>query len=288
MNVLEPERAVMCLFIVLLAASSQPVIGDENLESRFESVEKLLSESSAARQVEASGSPEALAGREQARAHLERAREAESAGDDATASEELALATRSMMQAVGLAGQNGRVQDKMVRDFHSREESIEALLDAYSRVMHENGKSAGAEELQSLVEANLVKANQLVEQGRVDEGRQLLDETYVATKVAVDGVRDGETLVRSLNFANKEEEYHYELDRNDTHKMLISVLLKEKLENPGIGKMVQPFIDKAQALRVEAEGQAGAGDFEAAVGTLEESTKNLVRAIRGAGIYIPG
>ncbi len=288
MNVLEPKRAVMCLFIVLLAASSQPVIGDENLESRFESVEKLLSESSAARQVEASGSPEALAGREQARAHLERAREAESAGDDATASEELALATRSMMQAVSLAGQNGRVQDKLVRDFHSREESIEALLDAYSRVMHENGKSAGAEELQSLVEANLVKANQLVEQGRVDEGRQLLDETYVATKVAVDGVRDGETLVRSLNFANKEEEYHYELDRNDAHLMLVRVLLDEKMKDQRISGQVEPFLEEAVMLRRQAEEQADAGEFEKAVSTLEESTRQVTRAIRSAGIFIPG
>jgi hypothetical protein len=278
----------MCLLFVSLVAFSQPVTGDEKLEARFASVEKLLSESSAARQVQASGSPEALAGQEEARVHLERAREAEQAGDDETASNELALATRSMMQAVSLAGHDGRVQDKIVRDFHSREESIEALLEAHGRVMQENGEPAAAEELQKLVQTNLARANELVEQGQVDEGRRLLDETYLATKVAVDSVRDGETLVRSLNFASKEEEYHYELDRNDTHLMLVRVLLDEKMKDQRISKQVEPLLQEAGDLRRRAEEQADTGDFEQAVATLEESTRQVTRAIRSAGIFIPG
>ena len=45
-------------------------------------------------------------------------------------------------------------------------------------------------------------------------------------------MRSGDTLVRSLNFASKEEEYRYEIDRNDTHQMLIKVLVEisQKIE----------------------------------------------------------
>jgi endonuclease III len=110
----------------------------------------------------------------------------------------------------------------------------------------------------------------------------------VATKVAVDGVRDGETLVRSLNFANKEEEYHYELDRNDTHLMLVRVLLDEKMKDQRISGQVEPFLEEAGMLRRQAEEQADAGEFEKAVSTLEESTRQVTRAIRSAGIFIPG
>ena len=93
----------------------------------------------------------------------------------------------------------------------------------------------------------------------------------------------------SLNFASKEEEYHYELDRNDTHQMLVTVLLEEKMaDSAGVAKMVNVFLDKARLLREEGDRQAARGDFEAAVQTLEESTKELVRAIRSGGIYIPG
>ena len=101
-------------------------------------------------------------------------------------------------------------------------------------------------------------------------------------------MRDGKTLVRSLNFASKEEEYHYELDRNDTHKMLVKVLLKDKMKDPKTAARVKENIDKADALRIEAEQLAISKNFTEAVQTLENSTKQIVRAIRAAGIYIPG
>ena len=117
----------------------------------------------------------------------------------------------------------------------------------------------------------------------------MLDEAYVAAKVAIEHLRGGETLVRSLDFASSEEEYHYEVDRNDTHRMLVDVLLKEKMRtNGGIETMVNKFMKRADELRVRADSQASDGEYENAVTTLEQSTKEIVRAIRSAGIYIPG
>jgi len=48
------------------------------------------------------------------------------------------------------------------------------------------------------------------------------------------------------------------------------------------------LLDKAEALRKRAEKAAGKKDFDTAVKTLEESTREVTRAIRMAGIYIPG
>jgi hypothetical protein len=45
---------------------------------------------------------------------------------------------------------------------------------------------------------------------------------------------------------------------------------------------------KVDNTRRQAEQQATRGDFEQAVTTLEQSTKEIVRAIRAAGIYHPG
>jgi endonuclease III len=106
--------------------------------------------------------------------------------------------------------------------------------------------------------------------------------------VAIEKLRGGDTLIRSLHFANKEEEYRYEVDRNDTHRMLIKVLLKEKMEQAAVQRRVNPSLKKADELRAKAEKQAAQGKYEDAVRTLEDSTKELVRAIRSAGIYIPG
>ena len=135
----------------------------------------------------------------------------------------------------------------------------------------------------------LDQAEKLKKQGKVKEGRMVLDEAYVAAKVAIEQLRGGETLVRSLNFASREEEYDYELDRNNTHQMLVNVLLREKMDSSaGIEGMVKKFTDKANSLRDQAEKQAAKGNYEAAIRSLEQSTKEILRAIRSAGIYIPG
>ena len=104
-------------------------------------------------------------------------------------------------------------------------------------------------------------------------------------KAGISGLRSGDTLVRSLNFASKEEEYHYEVDRNNTHQMLIKVLLEDK---KAADAMIQTYVTKARELRGRADAAAAAKDYGGAVRLLEESTAELVRAIRNAGVYIPG
>jgi hypothetical protein len=98
-------------------------------------------------------------------------------------------------------------------------------------------------------------------------------------------MRSGDTLVRSLNFANKAEEYKYEQDRNDSLQMLYKVLIEQK---GAPTSFVEMQVKKARELRSEAENTATAGDHEKAVKQMEESTGQLIRAIRSAGVFIPG
>ena len=70
--------------------------------------------------------------------------------------------------------------------------------------------------------------------------------------------------------------------------MLVQVLLRERLEDEHIRERVAPVLSIADELRKLAESQASDGQFVDAVETLEKSTRELVKAIRGAGVYIPG
>ena len=70
--------------------------------------------------------------------------------------------------------------------------------------------------------------------------------------------------------------------------MLISVLLADKLENSPMRASAEKFIGQAEDLRSQAETAAGKEQYEQAIDLLERSTKELIRAIRSAGIYIPG
>jgi len=107
-------------------------------------------------------------------------------------------------------------------------------------------------------------------------------------KTSLESLRGGDTLVRELHFETKEDEYLYELDRNDTHQMLVQVLFAEKMESSPMRGTAETFINKAVVLREDAESAAGKKKYEEAIELLEESTKELIRAIRSAGVYIPG
>lgn len=287
---------------VAVAADAQPVADNagavraprqaedkEQLERRLGSVATLIEKSSAAKQIEASGKPEALAMRAKARELRLQAEESYKAGKYPDATRTLDLAARAMMESVRLAASEQFGAEKKQRDFDNRMESVKALLAAQKRIAAEKKLGAKGAETSSQIEAQMREAASLAAAGKLDEGRALLDKVYVTTKTSIESMREGDTLVRSLNFATKEEEYHYEIDRNDTHKMLVKVLLDEKrASNPNLESMVQKYLDQAAALRASAEGMAGKRDFESAIKALEDSTKELVRAIRGAGVYIPG
>jgi len=271
----------------VMAESAKPP-GKIAYEDRIQFVKTLIEKSSATKQIDSSGNAEALAHRDVASAHFEKAQQAFAAGEVDTANNELLEATKIMFEAVRMAKKEEFTDDKKKRDYADRLDSINALMEAHHRVTEEKGKQSDGKELKEIVAEKVKTANLLFKEGKLGEARSVLDEAYVAAKIAINTIRGGDTLVRSLHFETKEQEYHYEIDRNDTHKMLLLILNKKNDGAGSMSEMTQTFLDKAAALRAEAEKQATAGNHEAAIHTLEESTKNLVRALRGSGIFIPG
>lgn len=265
-------------------------VDKDQLSFNMESVGKLLESSSAARQIEASKAPEALARHDKAREIYKAAKAALQAGDLAKASSLLTETRSTFFEAVRLAAPEEVTAKKLENDYKARLDSVHALLGAYKRVASEKGSAAKpvAETVQQ-IEKSVAAAAKLADAGQYKEGRAELDRAYLVAKAGVSALRSGDTLVRSLNFASKAEEYQYELDRNDTHLMLIKVLVEEKrATNPMLDQQVHGFVGKAGELRAAAEAAAGRKDHAQAVKLLEDSTAELVRAIRNAGIYIPG
>jgi hypothetical protein len=238
--------------------------------------------------VEASGADGARQHREKARTMHQQARKAYDAGDYPGAVKLLADAAREMFEGVRMAAPEQVTAAKKQRDFEARRDSVRALLAAQKRIVSEKGAAAKGAESMAQVEKLLDEASRLAGSD-LDKARSVLDQAYLLAKAGISNLRGGDTLVRSLQFASKEEEYHYEVDRNDTHKMLVKVLLDERrATQDGLDAKLQPFLDKSDDLRKAADAKATDKDFEGAIDMLEESTRELVRAIRGAGVYIPG
>lgn len=261
----------------------------DQLARRLSSVTLLLENSSAARQIETSGNAQAQEMRAKARALHKQAGQAYQDANYSAASALLDQAAQMMFASARLAAPEQLNAAKQKRDFDSRMESVTALLAAQKRISAEKRLGAKGAEASSALEAQLRSAAALAGSGQLERARTVLDQVYLTTKLSIEAMRNGDTLVRSLQFATKEEEYHYEIDRNDTHKMLIKMLLDEKRSsNAGLDGMVQQYLDQAAKLRVEAEAGAAKKDFEGAIKLLEDATRQLVRAIRSAGVYIPG
>lgn len=253
------------------------------IERRLQSVRTLVESSSAARQIDSSGKPEAIAQRNRARGLLQLAEEAYAARDFRSANGLLDDAARQLFASARQTG--GPRADGERADFAARMESTRALLAAQKRIAVE--KSApGAADTGARIERLMAQASQAAEGGNFAEARPLLDQAYLTAKAAIGSLRGGDTLVRVLTFASKEEEYHYEVDRNDTHRMLVKLLVERQAG--GNVEIVRSFVEKANGLRGQAEASARRNDFEGATRLLEDATRELVRAIRNAGIYIPG
>ena len=259
------------------------------LEKRFTSVGTLLTTSSAAKQIEASGEPESMRRHADAKRLYEQAKEAFAAGDHATASRLLSEASVTMFSAVRTAAPERISSQKAQTDFNNKLESVKALLAAQKRISEEKSEVKDAADSARQIEGLLAEAQQQADGNRLTEARATLERAYLMAKASISSMRTGDTLVRSLHFASKEEEYHYELDRNDTHQMLIKVLVEDRSKaNPSMDERMKAFLERAGQLRGQAESSASRGDYSGAIQLLETSTSELVKAIRNAGIYIPG
>ncbi|MCW5666185.1 MAG: hypothetical protein KIT35_20330 [Piscinibacter sp.] len=272
---------------LLVALASMAAPAPDQVERRLQSVGTLIESSSAARQIDSSGEAAARERRDAARLIHREAGAALARGDAAGANQLLDAAAREMMAGVRLAKPEQVAAEKAKRDFAARLDSARALLAAQQRITQEKSAGREAQQATRAIEQQIAQAQALAAQDKLDEARPVLDRAYLTARVSIESMRRGDTLVRSLSFASPREEYDYEIDRNDTHRMLIRVLMAERKEATMPAPM-QAAVDQAAALRADAEAQARRGDHAAAIRLLEDSTRELVRAIRAGGLYIPG
>jgi len=273
--------------IALLAACifAMPSLASDDGPDHVEMVRKLLFESSVARQVLNSNNQAALDKHELAVSLFEQAAVEE---DPDTRASDLNKAVAILYEAVAALHGDAGGADKDRVDYGNRLQSFEAMLDAHKRIATEKGVQRIHDDLLSMISADTAAASSLFAMDDVLQARTHLDRAYEEVKLSVEHLRAGETLLRELKFDTPEDEYIYELDRNDTHHMLLTVLLEEKMKDERTKKQVAPFLESADGLREEAKKLASEGDFVEAIGVMERSTKEVVKAIRGAGVYIPG
>ncbi len=273
---------------MLLAAATGHALAQSSVKERLPNIERLLHQSSGPKQIAGGSSGEAKAKREQALEAFQRARDKIDAGDERAAAELLDTSARLMFEAIRLATPTSLGENKDASNYQTRRESVVSLQQAFNRISDENGETEARDRVNRHLAGLIERADSWVKKGDNIQARTEIDKAYHLLKVSIDSIRSGQTLVRSLQFETKEAEYHYEIDRNDTHSMLVGLLVGEKKKSQAMQNKISEYVSEARILRQQAENFASQNSHEQAIELLEQSTRQLVRAIRSAGIYIPG
>ena len=260
----------------------------ESISNRLQNMSKLLNESSGARQVISSTNSEAKQKRQEALELYRQANKRLNSGANAEATILLNQSTKLMFDAIRMSTPTSVIEKEIIINYGERRQSVIALKDAFNRISDENHEQESKLKVNKQLEKLINRADKLLKNGENARARTEIDKAYQLLKVSIDSIRSGQTLVRSLQFETKKEEYLYEVDRNDTHSMLIGLLVDEKNKSDSTRKGIIKFVEESKVFRKQADAYAEDGAYEIAIDLLEQSTRQLVRAIRSAGIYIPG
>ena len=169
-------------------------------------------------------------------------------------------------------------------DLKTRIDSTRALAAALKRIADEKN-DAQASSTSALIEPLLEEAQALGVNDRLPQGRVLADQAYGRVKAQIMRLRAGETLVRSLYFANKRDEYRYELDRFDALRMMIGLLSPAELT---LDAALNMHLVEAARLRDDAGALAAREQFDDAVRVIEAASEAYLEAFRHGGVSIPG
>jgi hypothetical protein len=251
-------------------------------------VKNLVSKSATAETIETSGDAAAIE-------KLERARGLVAEAESDLAADRVAPADSKLNEAIALVNKEARrLSQGDVREAHLKKtydrrfKAVTALLTAYERVAEEKNLSSATAAQVSTLTKKIEQAEKAASAGRLEEAKIILDEAYLATAGRLRGLREGDELTRSLKFETAAEEYDYEIDRNDSHIMLLQLALSQKKPAPSYVDRIENLKADAAKKRARAESMSAAGDYDSAIDALSKSTDSMLQAIRMGGLYIPG
>jgi len=188
---------------------------------------------------------------------------------------------REISLATTKAERSRRVYDK-------RRNSVTIFLSAYERVAGEKELSLATKAQVADIRKAVREAEKLAAAGSLYEANDTLGRAYQAERGAIRELREGKTLVRTLDFKTPEAEYRYEHDRNDSHVMLLKFAISEKNPPKARQTRIDALREQSIVLCDAAESQAQSGDHADAIEILTRSTQVLLKAIRMSGLWVPG
>lgn len=259
-----------------------------NVDQKAKFVTNLVTNSASIRAIEQSGDADAIQALQTARKLVEEATKESAGGSFGPADAKLNKAIEMVNTTTRRISESTVKGNRAQQLFESRMASVKALLEAFDRVAKEKGVAGRTADRRAGIVQHVSEIEAMAKGGNYEGAVVQLDQAYSAVTTELSALRDGDKLTKELSFSSAEEEYVYELDRNDSHVFLLKLTLSEKPPHPSFAANIETMRVDAEELRKQAEGKAKNKDFAGAIKALGESTDKLIKALRMGGAYIPG
>ncbi len=244
----------------------------------------ILTKSRRAKEVMDSGNEEAVSLLEAAHKHYDTAKLMFDKGDF----DKSDLAIQKSLQNISVAFRlvvNKEKEAEIAREqydsLHSRIKSFSGL---FNRLPKDKVKGIlDAEKLNALIK----KSEAIYQSGEPKQALVPLSEAADMLERALSDARKDETVIYALDFATPEDEYNYELQRNENYTLLINIILDTNPpENRKKLPLIRMLINKNEELVIKADESFKGGAVDEAIILLEKGNKTLVRALRLGGLTL--
>ncbi|HEY0635567.1 MAG TPA: hypothetical protein VGE00_09295 [Gammaproteobacteria bacterium] len=271
----------LAMLTTLLLSSLAWGADPQQLLMKFDYAESVLMKSEGAKRVDGSSHDVARAKLAQARERYQEARKAHGEGRIEEAEKGLNESLRLATAATQLVPSQNNLDQQVRERYNDLLRQVKSYQDWH---VDYKGIDPHEKEDQSKMEAELTRAQLLAEQGQYQQANELLNNMLgiliTKTNVAI----GSKTVTYDLNFASKEEEYRYEVDRNREYERLLPIALTQKQPTAAVKGVMDKMIDKARALRRESEAAFEAQKIDDAIARMHESTEQLQNALKMVGV----
>lgn len=279
-----------CLFhpgIGTADSDAQGLSGDPVLlNSKLELLDRLVNQSASMKRIEQSDNAQAKELLRSARASYQNARLLMEKNSLDKSDQAIDEGLRSVSKASQFVVDIRQQEKRYKREYAPLRARVVGFLESFEAAVVEREDNGAALLDRAKVKALMAQAQSNYEDGRYTMAQEQLDQAASSVELGLSLARDKETVVHELVFNSLQDEYAYEVQRNDSYQMLIKLMINEDSVAVSAHSYIQKKVDQNGQLRVQAQTLVKNGDFKDALNVIEGATEQLVDALRmgGAGI----
>ncbi len=177
-----------------------------------------------------------------------------------------------------------RVREARVDLYKQVKRHVDMFVVAFDRVAEEKGENQVKDSLdRDQLDKITSKAEMAYENDELVLANHLIRQAADMVDAALSDARHADVLLHELTFESLEEEYAYEIDRNESYIQLIDLMQKKTAPSQASADYVQKMIDENTKLRQQADVLVSQGNIEQGILVLENGTDKLSRALRLSG-----